>query len=235
MKMVLGIMVTLVLGVLFLNVLATPFTNSSTEASSQTFSVITGAADTTQPVTLASQHWFADTTQLTVACATDTAAVAQSLDTTRLIIVVGVLTVSTTQDCIVTHLREKQKSNGDVKEFVGVLKILPLLTAISVLAASFAGVALGGSNILGKSVGGFGGRQSATVDMGSFIVLLVGMFLIESIEGFVDTAQVTYDNLPEFSGTSSLLSIVLIGYVLSMITLGLGGAAGLGRRATGRQ
>lgn len=227
MRLVIGLMVTLVIGVVFLNILATPFTNAATENATDVESVVTGAAETTQTVTLPRTHWYGDTTGLSVSCATDAGATVNSIDSTRLIVTLGSLSTSTTQNCTTTFVDEKQKSDGSgVKEFVGIVKIIPLLVSLAVLGAAFVGLAVGASAATGRSFGGIGRIAGQGMDIAALLVLLVGMFLVDTIENFIDTAQTTYDNLPEFSGVSSLLSIVLIGYLLSIASLAIGGVIG---------
>jgi hypothetical protein len=232
-KLILGIMVGIIIGAIFLTILAIPFTSASTEAATDDEAVTTALGETTATITLPDEHWYADNTSLTAVCGTDPFP-STALDATRLVVTLSGLTEDTTQNCTTTFLREKQNSDGTVKAFVGILKIAPLMVALALLGASFVGVGLGGSNIAGRSFRGIGGEQSTGVNIASFLVLLVGMFLIDSIESFIDNAQVTYDNLPEFAGVASLLSIVVIGYVLSIITMGVGGAVG-GLRGAGRR
>lgn len=225
MKLVLTLMVSVVLGAVFLNILSDSFTNATSEAATQTISYTTGAAETTATGVLTRKHWYADATGLSAACATDTGTTPATVDATRFIVTVSGLTASTTQDCVITHRSDKINSDGNVKSFVGIVKIAPLLVALTLLGASFALIGFGAAAARGKDIGPFGQQAGGGIGISAFLVILVGFFLLDTIEDFIDTAQTTYDNLPEFSGVASLLGIVIIGYVLSIITLGIGGVA----------
>ena len=233
MKLVLTLMVSVVLGAVFLNILADSFTGATSETATQTISYVTAGGETTATGTLTRKHWYADNTGLTAACATDTGTTPTAIDATRFIVTVSGLTASTTQNCVITHRSDKVDGDGNIKSFVGIVKIAPLLVALTLLGASFALIGFGAAATRGKDIGPFGQQAGGGIGIAAFLVILVGFFLLDTIENFIDTAQTTYDNLPEFSGVSSLLGIVIIGYVLSIITLGIGGVAGGVRKMRG--
>lgn len=220
MGIVIGLMVLLVIGMVFMNILAVPLTNSSTETTSQDF---TQASDP-DTFALTDEHWYADCTGIAVTNTVGSVA-CDSVSANRMSVVVSGQSSGTTT---VSYVREKEYSSGaslgQTKEFVGIIKIVPLLIALGILGAAFVGIGIGALAATGKSAGGF--SFGTGLDVAAFIVLVVGFFLFEAIEGFTESAQLTYENLPEFSGVSSILGIVLIGYILSLVSMAIGGVVG---------
>ncbi len=218
---IIAIMLVIIFGSVFVELMIDPLDDALTVATTDVESVTTGAAETTGSITLISQHWHNDETSLAVSCATD-AAPGFTLAGYRVTVNLTGLTVGTTQDCTTNFLAETDE------DFSGIAKLLPLFITIATLGAVFLAVGLGVSQATGKqlSVGGASLGGSGGIGLSQFVVLLVGVILIPTINDFVNDAQLAYSIVPEYVGVGALLDLVVIGFVLAIISLGVGGAIG---------
>ena len=225
MKLVLGLLMVIVLGTAFVVIFEGPLRGATSVAAVDTETVTTGAAETTGTVTLATRHFFSDETQLAVTCDTD-ASPGFTIDATRLIVNLTGLTVSTANICTTTFLTEDPDN-----EAVDLIQLLPFIAMMGIISAGLGGVAVGVSTGTGK------GRLSGLmggVNIGGFLILLVGVILVEVVVDFVGDVSTVYANQPEFVGVGAVSGLVTISYVIGIFSLGIGSLVGAGRGFLGK-
>ncbi len=215
MKTVMALLIVIVLGLLGGQFIATPLTSAITTEGTDTETVTTGAAITTGTVTLATAHWYSDTTELTIVCATDGDVTAgATVAANRKSIALTGLTAATTQVCVTTY-QEEDAANAQLNI---VLKTFPFLILMAVVAAGLAEAGLGGAAVLGKREG--------TADMlEAFIVVFFGVVLLPVVLAFISDIRTTYTNMPAYIGVLTILPIVGIAYVLALLGVAMNAIA----------
>ncbi len=224
MKLILGIVISIVLGMAFLNIFADPLDDVVSAVATDVETVTTGVAETTGSVTLATQHFFSSVLNLTVSCVTD-AAPGFTLAADRVTVNLSGLTASTVQVCTTTFQTE---GTGD---FEAIVELVPLFMVIAVL-----GIALGGAAV-GVGAAGFGPSKlqgiGAGISVGGFVVALLSVILLPVINGFVGDSNAIYSIRPEYTGVDALIDLVTVGYAISILTFMIGGGIGAARRGLG--
>ncbi len=215
---VLALLLVIIIGVVFVELFSPNLRGVVTEAATDTETVTTGVAETTGTVTLATQHWFSDLTQLTVSCATDTAPTV-ALAANRTTVNLSGLTVSTVQVCTTNFLTEVSD------QFANIVKIVPLLAALGIISAGFGAIGVGALAASGKTASAGGFSAGGSINMQSFIVAFVALLLISTVNDFTSSAVTEYANQPDFTGVSGILSLVDISYVLAAVSFMIGGGA----------
>jgi len=221
-----GLLISIILGVVFIEIFSPSLRTVATDPITEVDSITTAAAVTTATLTLNNESWHNDNTSLTVVCATD-AAPGFTLGVDRVSVALTGLTAATTQDCTSNYITEGSE------DFINIIKVVPLLAAIGVVSAAFGAIALGGLAVAGRSVGVGGQEIGGGISVANSITALVGLLLIETISSFTGSATTEYANQPEFTGVSSLLSLVVISYVLAVVSILLGGGASIIRGRSG--
>jgi hypothetical protein len=216
---ILTIIVALVVGLLFLEIFSTPLTNVVTTAQTQTTAVVFDASGDGS-MTLNSLNWFTDTTRMTVTSALDGAITGDAtLGTDRLSLAIADHTVSTTSNVTVVHRSEDTTSDA-----VPILTIVPFFAVMITLGSALFGTFVGARAAVKKGGGLFG-----AANLQGFVVLLIGIILIGVVNSFVDNASDEYTIQPDYVGVSAVLPLVMIGYVLTIISLAVGtGVAAFG-------
>ena len=208
MKGVFGLVLATIVGLLAVVIIAVPTSSASSETASST-GTFTSSGTGTGDVTLASPHWRASTTDMSVSCtpsggsASDATAGA-SLNTARTLVSLTGLTASTAYSCTATYLAEISDSTVGI-----VVKIVPFLLLIGSISASFGGAYLG--------VKGGMGSGSGAGALKEIVPLLVAIILIPVVISFADLVTTTYADLPEFIGISAIIPLVTISYVLGIL------------------
>ncbi len=235
---IMGVVVALVVILAFLVIFVGILDPIVSDPAVDTETVTTGVAETTGTVTLATVHFFTDTTQMTVSCVTDTAP-GFTLAANRLTVNLTGLTVSTVQVCTTNFV------TPDTDTWVPIAELIPLFASVAALGLALGGVAAGaGAAGLGGAVGARASAVVGPVNMQALVTALIAVVLIPVIVLFVDDADADLVIRPEYTGAQPLLAIVVIGYVIGTFSLfaglgaqqlGFGGGSGGGSRRRRRR
>jgi len=216
---IIALLVVIIIGTIGLVVVEGPFRTALTTAQTDAETVTTGVAETTATITLPNAHWFADTTQLTATCATDTGSTVTAIDATRLVVTLGNLTASTVQVCTTTFLGE----NPDV-DAIDFVELIPFFVVLAIVGASFTvgGQGIGSARSSGVfSGGGFGGLQVSNM-MNLIVSIIVGVIMLPILITFILLVDVPYTNQPEVVGVTAMLVLITLGYVFALVGSAIG-------------
>lgn len=214
MKGVFGLVLATIVGLLAVVIIATPTTQASTTAGSQSAS-FTADGSGNGSVVLDNKHWRSSKTDLSVSCVqsgtTADATSGATLGADRKTVSLTGLTANTAAVCTATYLQEIDDSTVAI-----VLKIIPFLLLIGSISASFGGAYMGVR-------GGMSG--SGANSLKEVVPLMISVILIPVIISFSDLTKTTYSDLPEFIGISAVLPLITISYVLGVLGSSFGAVA----------
>ena len=213
MKTPMVLLLSIVIALLAAVIIESPVTESATDAATQTTAVTSDGAGAGS-MTLSAQHWYSDTSDMTVTSVLDGDVTGTAtLGTDRRTISITGLTASTSSNITATYLGEISDSTIAI-----ILKVVPFLMMIGALVGAF------GSTFMGaKSAMGAGDMGAGTI--GTVIVVFIGVVLIPIVLSFTSLVSTTYSVAPEFIGVTTILPLVSIGYVLALLATGIGGLA----------
>ena len=211
MKTIMTLLLVVVLTLLGSVVLESPVTDAATDPATQT-TAVTPVANVGS-MTLTSQHWYTNTTQMSVVGATS-----GDLTTTT---TVGadrkILTISgmgaAAEDVTVTYITEMDDAVVSI-----VLKIIPFLVIMMGIVAALGAVAVGGLAVTGRYQ--VGGSMIQGV-----LTIFLGVILIPVVLSFQSQAKDTYSVAPEYIGVLAVLSLMTIAYVLALLSSAIGSFA----------
>lgn len=109
----------------------------------------------------------------------------------------------------VSYLTEDLETGTGVN---AILLLIPFLVLIGVITGTLATTGY-------KTYGALQGEGGGSI--GDVLVLVVGVVMIPVIIVFLNGARDTYEVTPEFTGVSTVLGLVLIGYVLNLVAQGV--------------
>lgn len=211
MKTIMTLLMVVVLTLLGSVVLESPVTDAATDPATQTTNVTPVANVGT--MTLTSQHWYTDTTQMSVVGATSgdlTATTAVGADRKTLTISgMG----SSAENVTVSYITEIDDAVVGI-----VLKIIPFLTIMMGIVAALGAVAVGGLALTGRYEVGSSAIQG-------ILTIFIGVILIPVVLSFQGQARDTYSVAPEYIGVMAVLSLMTIAYVLALLSSALGSFA----------
>lgn len=210
----------IVIALLIANIAESILTDVNTVAGSQVNSVVANGSGA-GTMALSNAHWYTTTKDMTITGATDgdvTANVTVGAD--RKTLSITGLTASSTQNITAAFLKE------GTDDFIILLKAVPFLLVIGGLGMAFASAFTG----IKQGVSGSGGGGMSS--MFGFIVVFVGIILIKVVTSFTDDLDATYSIAPEYTGVTSVITMVTIGYVIGLFGFAFTAAAPTVKKVT---